>query len=144
MAIQNFVREEINSVFDDCYAIKIYDNNHKIIFEKGTKEFDKILQLWQITVNSGYEMPAFGVSIHELTIEDMQKGLHIEFLFDKLNYHNEMPFDSLLLKLQENQYGYQLIRHYEDKYQGRCFYVNTTEINNDLYDYIQSLTAKKD
>ena len=143
MAIQNFLTEQINTVFDDCSSIKLYNDGKVKTFEKGSLEFEKIIQLWQITVNSGYEMPAFGVSIHELTMQSLQSGTHIEFVFDEVNYHNDMPFDSLLLSLQPNQYGYQLIRHYDDKYQGRCLYVNTTEINNDLYDYIESIINEK-
>ncbi len=140
MAIQNFLTEQINSVFDDCIGIKLYKDGKEKIINKDSKEFEKILQLWQITVNAGYEMPAFGVSIHELTMKDLQNGLHIEFLFDGVMYHNEMPFDSLLVKLQENQGGYQLIRHTDNKYQGRCLYINTIDNDNEFYNYIDSLT----
>ena len=102
MAIQNFLTEQINTVFDDCSCIKIYNDGNVKTYNKGSAEFDKIIQLWQITVNSGYEMPAFGVSIHELTMQSLQSGTHIEFVFDEVNYHNDMPFDSLLLSLQPN------------------------------------------
>ena len=139
MAIQNFLSEQINSVFDDCCGIRIYKNGKVKEIKKDTQEFSKILQMWQITINGGIEMPAFGVSLHGLTLQDLKEGLHIEFLFDKTLYHNEMPFDSLLIKLQDSQGGYQLIRHCDDKYQGRCFYINTFDIDDSFYNFINSI-----
>lgn len=144
MAIQNFISEQIDEIFDKCKEIKIYIDNISTTYQKGSKEFNDMLQLWQIRVNSGYEMPAFGVSIHDLTIKELEKGIYIEFIFDKQESHNDMPYETLLVKLQENQYGYQLIRQYDGKYQGRCLYINTTEVNDDLLNYIQSNINKKD
>ena len=68
-------------------------------------------------------MPAFGVSIHEETVNAMQNG---EWL--KLNYNAEMDkegllFTSLLFRLEECQ-GFNLIRLYGERYDGRCIYLD--------------------
>lgn len=139
MAIQNYLQDQINSAFDDCQKIIIYDNGKQKEFAKDTKEYDKILQLWQIAVNSGYEMPAYGVSLDKETRKDLESGFYMEFIFDETKTHNEMPYDALLIKLMQNQGGYQLIRLHDGIYEGRCFYININEINNDLYDYINSI-----
>ena len=139
MAIHKFMQDQINYVFDDCKKIKIYKNDKIIKFERDSKEFGKIMDIWQMTLKNSYEMPSLGVSLDDETKTAIKKGLFIEFIFDKTYSHNEMPFDTLLVEIVENQGGYQLHRNYDNQYQGRCYYLNIFEINNDLYDYINNI-----
>lgn len=136
MAIQNFLYDQINTIFDDCSKIKIYKNGKTKYIDKGTKEFDKILQQWQLDCNDGYEMPAYFVALHSETTQAMKNGLYIEFIFEQPMSHNEMPYDALVLKLENNQYGYTLIRHHNGVYEGRCFHLHRLDPNNALLNLV--------
>ena len=139
MAIHKFMQDQINYVFDDCKIIKLYKNGKIIELERDSKEFSQIMDIWQMTLKNSYEMPSLGVSLDSETRQAIQQGLFIEFVFDKTNCHNDMPFDSLLVEIVENQGGYQLQRNFENQYQGRCYYLNIFEINNDLYDFVNNI-----
>ena len=64
-------------------------------------------------------MPAVGVSIDNLTREEMKSGSWIELEFDQCYIFNEMPFDALLIKVEKDNYGFNLIRRHNGKYEGR-------------------------
>ena len=143
MAIQNFLYDQIDAIFDDCSCIKIYRDGNVRIIEKGTKEFDEIIKQWQIDCNNGYEMPAYFVALPEESVEDLKTGLHIEFLFDGTRMHNDMPFDALVLKMVPNQYGYTLTRHHDGIYEGRCYHLHRFEPTNELLDIVNRISETK-
>lgn len=142
MAIHNFLFDQLNAIFDECGKIKIYKDGKTKFIEKDSPEFNEIIRQWEIDCNGGYEMPAYYVSLHNETVEEMKSGLFVEFLFDETMHHNEMPFDSLVLKLGQNQYGYTLIRHHDGLYEGRCYHLQRLEPNNELYNIV--VNASKD
>ena len=87
------------------------------------QEFQQTFARLQDLFGEARVMPAFGVSIHEDTLNAMQDG---EWL--KLNYNAEMDkegllFTSLLFRLEECQ-GFNLIRLYGERYDGRCIYLD--------------------
>ena len=69
-------------------------------------------------------MPAFGVSIVELTRREMKQGLWTEFRYEKETSCAGMAFDRLLVCVKEEFRGFNVVRHVQEKYQGRCFYVD--------------------
>ena len=98
--------------------------------EKG-EEFEKILSAWGETLKEGRQMPAFGVSIDRLTREEMKKGEWVEFIFDGRCEINEMPFEKLLVKVEENYCGFNIIRYNsEGGYFGRCYYLQLKDGKN--------------
>lgn len=133
------MQEQIDFVFNDCNAIKFYKNGRTKIILKDEKSFDEFMQLWQINLKNSYEMPSLGVSLDSETKQALSSGYYVEFLFDKQIFHNDMPFDSLLVELSKNQGGYQLIRGLDNTYEGRCFYVNLIENdNNELLNFVKN------
>ncbi len=142
MAIQNYLYDQIDAIFDDCSGIRIYHDGNIKEIKKGTKEFEEIIKQWQIDCKNGYEMPAYFVALPKESAEDMKSGLHIEFLFDETRTHNEMPFDALVLKLVPSQYGYTLTRHHDGIYEGRCYHLHRFEPTNELLEIVSSLIEK--
>ena len=69
-------------------------------------------------------MPAFGVSLNDETIQAKQTGVWIELFYETTCLNNEMPFDSLLIQVEPENTGFNVIRKYDDKYDGRCFYID--------------------
>ena len=68
-------------------------------------------------------MPAFGVSLHNETITEIKKDIWLKINFNHVLEKNGLPFYSLLFKL-ENVQGLNLIRLYNNKFDGRCLYLD--------------------
>lgn len=84
-----------------------------------------------------HTMPAFGVSIHAETINAIQKGVWLKLQYNGTQTVDGMPFDELLIEVNPDFQGFNIIRGNKGIYEGRCFYINL--INNTmkpLYDFI--------
>ena len=71
-------------------------------------------------------MPAFSVSLHNETIQELKKDFWFKIHFNQEVEKNGLPFSSLLFKLEEVQ-GFNLIRSFNKKYDGRCLYLDLDE-----------------
>ena len=117
---QNYFMTMYNTL-EHLESIELIQNgtSHKL----SQQEFQQTFARLQDLFGEARVMPAFGVSIHEETVNAMQDG---EWL--KLNYNAEMDkegllFTSLLFRLEECQ-GFNLIRLYGERYDGRCIYLD--------------------
>lgn len=119
----------ILEIMTTANEIIIYNNNQEVSFEPDSQEFNKIVEELSNLSQSSREAPAFGVSLHNETITAMEEGLWIEANFNKTISHNDMPFDSLLIQVVGEYSGFNIIRKYDNKYEGRCFYVDLIDTN---------------
>ena len=117
---QNYFMTMYNTL-EHLESIELIQNgtSHKL----SQQEFQQTFARLQDLFGEARVMPAFGVSIHEDTLNAMQDG---DWL--KLNYNAEMDkegllFTSLLFRLEECQ-GFNLIRLYGERYDGRCIYLD--------------------
>ena len=125
-------------LFCEADMIVFYKEGQQIYLSENDQS--QIDQLFSDAIEKSYSMPAFAVSIDNLTKESMKSGLWIEFVFDKTMAASEMPFDSLLVNITQSQYGINLIRGNDGVYEGRCFYLDLNGNNLDkLYDYLSNL-----
>lgn len=114
-----------------------YNNGHEIVMtEDDLGKFDEI---FCELLKDCRPMPAFGVSIHEKTIEAIQEGVWVRFVFDETLTVNELPFDELLINLTKDMYGFNVIRGNNGVYDGRCFYVDVPRNMDKLYEFMISL-----
>ncbi len=90
------IMEEISEVFDSAEQINLYNEGKKTSYSSVDGNYEVILECWNNTINGALEMPAYGVSLNNLTVQEMQKNLWLEFDFGKRLEHNEMPFEKLL------------------------------------------------
>ena len=104
--------------------IVVFDAGSKQSFQRGDDKFELILNAFLNTIKTANEMPAFGVSLDNETQQALKSGLWIEFCFDTTQSYNDMPFDSLLISVNAEDSGINLIRKHNHKYDGRCFYLN--------------------
>ncbi len=108
------------------------------------QQFEKIDSLFEDAISNACQMPAYGVSLDNLTKEEMKKGFWLEFKFDQTFVLNEMPFDSLLVKIEQNCFGVNLIRGNDGIYEGRCFYLDLNgKTFDDLYKYLTEIAGEK-
>ncbi|MEG1499806.1 MAG: hypothetical protein RR400_01895 [Clostridia bacterium] len=111
-------------------SIKIITNQTSEVFQKGNEKFESIMSDFLEGTKCSHEMPAFGVSINDLTLKDMQSGEWIEFAFDKENIYMGMPYEKILIKLSKGDCGANLIRFTkENGYTGRCFYLDNISLD---------------
>ena len=105
-------------------SINLYKDNEKLEISKEDSKFALIIDNFRKTLEGYREMPAFGVSLNDETCEARKDGVWLEFCFYDVYTHNGMNYEKLLINIQENVSGFNIIRYYDDKYEGRCFYVD--------------------
>jgi len=119
------------------------DGTDQVFFKGDKAQNDIIKSLLEITEHS-HEMPAFGVSIDNHTREARKKGVWLELIFDSASRHEGMDFESLLIYVGEEDYGFNLVRKTNGKYEGRCFYLSLDGSTKKLYKSLtESVTEKQ-
>ena len=128
--------------FKDSNRIIVYNQGKEFNYLKGDDKYELILSyLYEITNNS-YEMPAFSVADDNSTIKAIQTGLWLELEFSNTKHINDLPFDSLLIEVNPDFSGFNLIRKHNGKYDGRCFYLNLKTTMNSLYKNLKLITKE--
>lgn len=135
--------ENLTDCFKNATSINYVTQGETHEFQKGDDKFEMILSAFEKTIEGGRPMPAFAVSIDKLTREELKSGNWIEFEFDNKTLEcNNMPFEALLIKVQSEYHGFNIIRKFNGKYEGRCFYFNLNGDMSQLFDTLKSLPIK--
>ena len=113
-----------NTIISSADSIVVYTSGEEINFDKTNDDFELIIGEFLEMIDGGHDMPAFGVSLDTETRNAMRGGIWLEFVFEEVQEYNGMPFESLLIELNSEYSGFNLIRKTEGKYEGRCFYIN--------------------
>lgn len=117
----------------------VYCDGEKNNFNREDDKFNEIISNFLKLLENSYEMPAFSVALNEETLQQLSSSLWIEFCFDKTFYHSDMPYTKLLIKVEKDASGFNLIR-FHGTYEGRCYYINLTSSNmTSFYDYLLTL-----
>ena len=126
--------KELNQYFNASNELIIYNNG---VEHNCTKpEISALLQSLQQMLTNSHEMPALGVSLDSETRNELKSGLWLEFNYKTTQTYNDMPFDSLLIKVEPENCGFNIIRKYNNLYEGRCYYINLDCNMSDLYNKI--------
>ncbi|MBP3630291.1 MAG: hypothetical protein J6J23_02255 [Clostridia bacterium] len=123
---------------DNVTAVRYYADGQTAEISKGDSRFNEIISRFAKLLDGYREMPAFGVSLDNETVEAMKSGEWVEFVFQEVYVHNGMPYKRLLMNIQAGNSGFNLIRNYNEKYEGRCFYVELNE--KTMYNFINNCT----
>lgn len=122
--------QSINEVIGACDKIEVISDGVVKSFSNADAQAKSILSAIASMNEGGWEMPGYGVSIDRLTREEMKKGMWLRLVYDERQTRNEMPFDSLLIRVKSEYCGYDLIREVDGKYQGRVFYFGYVTTNS--------------
>lgn len=117
--------------------IAVYDEGERREWAPESNGGAKLLSAWKKMTENSVQMPAFGVSIDSLTKEEKKKGLWIEFLFEGEQMVGGMPFSRLLVGIRPEYRGFNVIRFWENGYNGRCFYVDLR--NEDMTEFFKEV-----
>lgn len=131
----------------DCLSeanmVKAYQNGQEITME--AEQHSQFLAYFNAAISDCREAPAFCVSLHDNTMKEFETGIWIKFIFSETQVAQGMPFDSLLMHIEKDSSGVNLMRGNQDVYNGRCFYLDLQHNFNELYDYLLSLpTVEKE
>lgn len=140
MPNHNTTFTNLKACFNLSTSITITIDNKTETLTNDNNKYSSILNCFSNTIENSHEMPALGVSIHELTINEKMQGTWLEFNFEKNLIYNEMPFNSLLINIEPNSGGFNLIRKFNNRYDGRCFYLNLdNKTTLELYNLLNSI-----
>ena len=93
--------QEVNSIkesFNSAYKINVIIDNEKTVYNKNDEKFNVILQKLINITNNSHDMPAFGVSLDELTKEGIKTGLWLELEFEEIKDMSPEKFIAFLGK----------------------------------------------
>ena len=137
----DMVIEEICDAFEMAESISVYRDGQIERFVCGDATYELILNGFEDMIEGARQMPAFGVSLDNETREAMKKGLWVEFTFKNTLFCNEMPFEKLLVQVNENYQGFNIARYNSScGYQGRCFFLDLVGgTMNDFYNLLNNL-----
>ncbi len=128
LTIDDFENTIVNT-FEDIVSIDIYRDGVSSTLDMKSAEFKEMLEKLTTTFSNGRLMPALGVSIHNLTVKEMKTGDWMKLNFSHEHEKNGLPFTSLLFRVEDG-YGMNLIRENNNKFDGRCIYIDFTELAN--------------
>ena len=116
-------------------SFDVFCNGNITKFQPDNDEFLIIKQRLIDIFQSARLMPAFGVSLHNETLNELKYNKWLQINFKKEQTKNGLIFNSLLFKLEQTS-GFNLIRLYNNKYEGRCIYLDLGE-NIDLNSIVE-------
>lgn len=132
---------QLQQVFCKAEEIAVYNDGVSTSYACGERQYEEICVKWSELLTDSIVMPAFGVSINDMTVQGKQKGVWVEFSFSKQLKVNELPFEKLLVEVRSEYKGFNVIRYNSDSgYFGRCFYIDLRE--NDMssfYSFIREI-----
>lgn len=117
-------------------SFTIFNNGKSKEINKNNKSFFIINEQLENLFKSARLMPAFGVSLHNETLNELKYNNWLQINFEKELNKNGLNFTSLLFKL-DNTSGFNLIRLNNGRYDGRCLYLDLSE-NIDLQTIIKN------
>lgn len=132
--------ENIQDAFPAADEIVVYRDGQAKSYTQGGEEYAKIMAVWQNTLDGSRQMPALGVSINDLTVKEMTKGVWLEFVYNQSCESWGMNFDRLTVNVIGSYMGFNVIRYTDGLYQGRCYYLDLDGRNmSEIYDCLVKL-----
>lgn len=83
-----------------------------------------LLEQVQDLFSSARKMPAFSVMLDSEYDAFLSDGIFVRLTFPQIFDIDGMPFDELVFKVEENSYGFNIIRGFDGKHEGRCFFLD--------------------
>ena len=115
-------------------------NQVQVIIDNNYYNVDNLKELNMVVkdmLNDSHTMPAFGVSIHTETLSAIKTGVWLKLQYNGTQDVDGMMFDELLIQINPDFTGFNIIRGNRGIYEGRCFYIDLIgNTMKQLYDFI--------
>lgn len=119
----------LNEILNKLESIDVFTNGKQQTLLPSESKFHKIVEKLTEVFNTSHIEPAFGVSLHDLTMQAIKQDKWLQLNFNEELTINNLPFTSLLLKAEET-FGLNLTRKFNGKYEGRCIYLVLNDFTN--------------
>ena len=117
---------------DSNQAYVIIDNKYNKV-----DNLDGLNNMLNDMLQDSRTMPAFGVSIHTETLNAIKNGVWLKLQYNGTQNVDDMPFDELLIEINPEFSGFNIIRGNKGVYDGRCFYIDLEDKTmKSLYDFV--------
>ncbi|MFQ6724164.1 MAG: hypothetical protein ACLRFE_02390, partial [Clostridia bacterium] len=113
------------------HAYAIVDGNYNPVHDLN--ELNNVIENMLI---DSHTMPALGVSIHAEILQAVQHGVWIKLQYPQPCEVDGMQFDELLIEVNSEFGGFNIVRGNKGIYDGRCFYINLDKDMHQLSDWI--------
>ncbi len=124
-------------IISPAQAVVIVDNDYNKVADIN----ELSIVLGEMLTDSR-TMPAFGVSIHTETLKAIQNGVWLKLQYNGTQCVDDMPFDELLIEVNPEFGGFNIIRGNRGIYEGRCYYIDLVDRTMKiLYEFILSKTT---
>lgn len=110
--------------FQKADSVMLWKNGNCTELPVGSSAYGAFFACLDEMLADARQMPAFGVSIDSFTRKEREEGFWVEFSFLGEEECEGMPFEGLLFSVKKENCGFNVIRLYHGKYEGRCFYVD--------------------
>lgn len=90
-------------------------------------------------LNESHEMPALGVALDHEIRQEIKNGIWLEFSYSTTKTHNDMYFEKLLIKVNEEDMGFNIYREYNGLYEGRCYYISLNGNMSALFSAVKEI-----
>ena len=122
---------QLDKITEYAKSVNVIVDGVTTAYAVGGDKFNEICAVWNNMLSGAHEMPAYGVSLDRETRKAVKSGVWAEFVFDKALSSNGMPFEKLLVNVQPEWSGVNIIRYTAAHgYDGRCFYYDL--VNKDM------------
>ena len=131
----------LNDIIATSESINVYNNGKVTVYRQDDEHYNQIVEGWIFLTENSREMPAFGVSLNDETLEARSSGLWVEFVFTKQHTHSSMTFEKLLVKVERQWQGFNIVRYNAQYgYGGRCYFFDLVgkDMSN-FYDILRNL-----
>lgn len=131
---------QVSDALPYAQGVDVIVNGHEVVLTQ--EENEGVLSQVQELFNHSVTVPALGVVTPQMYEEQIQDGLFVSIKFPGLVKINDLPFDELVFKVEENYCGINLVRGNDGVYDGRCLYVNLENFSTQaLHEHLMSIGA---
>ncbi len=127
-------------VFSEANVVQFFNDGQQVVMSESEEaRFD---ELFVEAISGSRQMPAFAVAIHKLTMEDFKEGYWVKFDYGKKMNASGLPFNQLLIHVQQNSSGINIIRGNNGRFDGRCFYLDLDGNLDEVYDFLATIEGQ--
>jgi len=130
--------QNLQEYVKSCNKIEIIIDNQSRLFDKNSDNFNNISNTLYNLLSTAHEMPAYAVSLDSDTKEAIKQDCWIKLIYNNTMWYNDMNFDCLLINVNKEDQGFNIIRGNNNIYEGRCYYIALIE--NDMTELFNTIT----
>ncbi len=106
---------QLEKITDYSTGVNVYIDGKTEVYPVGSEKFNDICAEWNAMLDGAHIMPAFGVSLHHETVNQLQQGVWAEFEFEKQYTSNGMPYEKLLVAVNPEWCGFNIVRYTSER-----------------------------